>query len=229
MNRTSDMKKRLSGIILITGGIVLVAMVIQAVILSFINNRSFDRTSQVLLDQVSNVIEKNKASEEDLIDSLKEDYMVRAKAVAYIVDAKPEVANNVDELRKIAALISVDEVHLFNTDGVIYAGTNPEYFGYSFDSGEQMAYFKPMLDDKNLTMCQDVTPNTSNGKKMMYAITWNDDGTKMIQVGIEPRRLLNEVKQNNCIKNKITTVQNRKTARFSNIATTFFTLFICFL
>ena len=58
-----------------------------------------------------------------------------------------------------------------------------------------MAYFKPMLDDKNLTMCQDVTPNTSNGKKMMYAITWNDDGTKMIQVGIEPRRLLNEVKQ----------------------------------
>lgn len=180
MNRTSDMKKRLPGIILITGGIVLVAMVIQAVILSFINNRSFDRTSQVLLDQVSNVIEKNKASEEDLIDSLKEDYMVRAKAVAYIVDAKPEVANNVDELRKIAALISVDEVHLFNTDGVIYAGTNPEYFGYSFDSGEQMAYFKPMLDDKNLTMCQDVTPNTSNGKKMMYAITWNDDGTKMI-------------------------------------------------
>ena len=180
MSRTSDMKKRLPGIILITGGIVLVAMVIQAVILSFINKRSFDRTSQVLLDQVSNVIEKNKASEEDLIDSLKEDYMVRAKAVAYIVDAKPEVANNVDELRKIAALISVDEVHLFNTDGVIYAGTNPEYFGYSFDSGEQMAYFKPMLDDKNLTMCQDVTPNTSNGKKMMYAITWNDDGTKMI-------------------------------------------------
>ena len=42
MNRTSDMKKRLPGIILITGGIVLVAMVIQAVILSFINNRSFD-------------------------------------------------------------------------------------------------------------------------------------------------------------------------------------------
>ena len=44
MNRTSDMKKRLPGIILITGGIVLVAMVIQAVILSFINNRSFDGT-----------------------------------------------------------------------------------------------------------------------------------------------------------------------------------------
>ena len=196
MSRTSDMKKRLPGIILITGGIVLVAMVIQAVILSFINNRSFDRTSQVLLDQVSNVIEKNKASEEDLIDSLKEDYMVRAKAVAYIVDAKPEVANDVDELRKIAALISVDEVHLFNTDGVIYAGTNPEYFGYSFDSGEQMAFFKQMLNNKDLTLCQDVTPNTAEAKEMIYAITWNESKTHMVQVGITPKRLLKELKQN---------------------------------
>lgn len=32
---------------------------------------------------------------------------------------------------------------------------------------------------------------------MMYAITWNEDGTKMLQVGIEPKRLLNEIKQNN--------------------------------
>ena len=54
-----------------------------------------------------------------------------------------------------------------------------------------------MLEDKSLTMCQDVTPNTSEAKEMMYAITWNEDGTKMIQVGIEPKRLLNEIKQNN--------------------------------
>ena len=54
-----------------------------------------------------------------------------------------------------------------------------------------------MLKNKSLTMCQDVTPNTAEGMKMMYAITWNEDGTKMIQVGIEPKRLLNEIKQNN--------------------------------
>lgn len=196
MSRISDKKRKQPEIILITVGVVAIALIIQAVILSFINNRNFDRTSRVLLDQVENVIQKNHASEEDLIDSLKEDYMVRAKAVAYIVDAKPEVENDVNELRKIATLISVDEVHLFNTEGYIYSGTNPEYYGYNFDSGEQMAYFKPMLKDKTLTMCQDVTPNTSEGKNMMYAITWNDDGTKMIQVGIEPKRLLDEVKQN---------------------------------
>ena len=59
-----------------------------------------------------------------------------------------------------------------------------------------MEYFKPMLTDKTLTMCQDVTPNTSEGKEMMYAITWNEAGTRMVQVGIKPVRLLEEVKQN---------------------------------
>ena len=54
-----------------------------------------------------------------------------------------------------------------------------------------------MLKNKSLTMCQDVIPNTAEGMKMMYAITWNEDGNKMIQVGIEPKRLLNEIKQNN--------------------------------
>ncbi len=31
---------------------------------------------------------------------------------------------------------------------------------------------------------------------MMYAITWNEAGTRMIQIGIEPTRLLQELKQN---------------------------------
>ena len=59
-----------------------------------------------------------------------------------------------------------------------------------------MKYFKPMLTDKKLTMCQDVTPNTAEGKNLMYAITWNEAGTRMIQIGIEPKRLLKELKQN---------------------------------
>lgn len=100
------------------------------------------------------------------------------------------------ELQKIAKLMSVDEVHLFDKSGKVYSGTVPKYYGYNFSSGKQIAYFKPMLKNKKLTMCQDVTPNTSEGKKMMYAITWNDAGTRMIQVGVEPVRLLEKLKRN---------------------------------
>lgn len=189
-------RRRWEKIIVLIFVIIILALFLQRAILNNVNNRNANKTSKVLLEQVVSIIKKNEVSEKELIRSLKEDYIVRAKAVSYIIDAKPEVENDTEELKKIAKLMSIDEIHLFDTKGKIYSGSIPKYYGYSFESGKQMAYFKPMLKNKKLTMCQDVTPNTSEGKSMMYAITWNEAGTRMIQVGIEPVRLLKEVKQN---------------------------------
>ena len=187
------MRKRKILVLSIT--IVAIALILETCILRYVNEKNA-QTTNVLLDRVIAVLDKNESSEERFVKSLKDDYIVRAKAISYIVDAKPEVEYDIDELQKIASLMSVDEIHFIDETGTIYSGSIPKYFGYSFDSGEQMEYFKPMLTDKKLTMCQDVTPNTSEAKEMMYAITWNEAGNKMIQVGIEPNRLLNEVRQN---------------------------------
>ena len=193
-NKKESMKKR--KVIILSIEIIVIALLLEASILKYVNDKNAYRTSQVLLDRVVTVLDKNDKSKAELIGSLKDDYIVRAKAVSYIIDAKPEVEYDVDELQKIAKLMAIDEIHLFDEKGNIYSGSVPKYFGYSFNSGAQIGYFKPMLENKSLTMCQDVTPNTSEGKKMMYAITWNEDGTKIIQVGIEPKRLLNQIKQN---------------------------------
>lgn len=190
------MNKKRGKIIFLLIAIVVIAIFLEIGILYNVNSKNTNKTSEVVLKQVINIIDKNQKNEQDMIKSLKEDYIVRAKAVAYIIDAKPSAEKNQKELQKIAKLMSIDEIHLFDKTGRIYSGSVPKYYGYNFNSGKQMAYFKPMLKNKKLTMCQDVTPNTSENKKMMYAITWNDTGDKMIQVGIEPKRLLEEVKQN---------------------------------
>ena len=174
------MKKK--QIIILSIMIIVVALLLEASILKYVNDKNAHRTSKVLLDRVITVLDKNDESRNELIESLKDDYIVRAKAVSYMIDADPAVEYDVDELQKIAKLMAVDEIHLFDDQGTIYSGSAPRYFGYNFDSGTQMEYFKPMLKDKSLTMCQDVTPNTAEGKKMMYAITWNEDGSKMLQV-----------------------------------------------
>ena len=188
------MKKK--KIIILSIMIIVVALLLEASILKYVNDRNAHRTSKVLLDRVITVLDKNDESRNELIESLKDDYIVRAKAVSYMIDADPAVEYDVDELQKIAKLMAVDEIHLFDDQGTIYSGSALKYFGYNFDSGAQMEYFKPMLKNKSLTMCQDVIPNTAEGKKMMYAITWNESGDRMIQVGIEPVRLLEKVKQN---------------------------------
>ena len=188
------MRKRKILILSIT--IVAVALILETCILQYVNDKNAQTTSNVLLDRVIAVIDKNESIESEFVKSLKDDYIVRAKAISYIVDAKPEVEYDVDELQKIAGLMSVDEIHFIDDTVTIYSGSLPKYFGYSFDSGEQMAFFKQMLNNKDLTLCQDVTPNTAEAKEMMYAITWNEAKTHMVQVGITPKRLLKELKRN---------------------------------
>ena len=148
-------------IIVLMVGMVVVALFLQAGILMYVNSKNLDKTSQMLLDQSISIIEKNQKNEIDLIRSMKEDYVIRARAVSYILESRLEAENDTEELQKIASLMSIDEIYLFDATGKIYSGTKPEYYGYSFDSGEQMEYFKPMLENKGLTMCQDITPNTS--------------------------------------------------------------------
>ncbi len=175
---------------------VMILLVFQYIFLNRLNREHAFQTGSVLADQIGNLILSNERKQQVLTETLKENYISKAKAVAYILDKDPESENDLDELIHIAELMSIDEIHLFTTDGVIYSGTVQKYYGYSFDSGEQMAYFKPMLMDKTLAMSQDVTPNTAESKSMMYAICWNNDGTRMIQIGIEPLRLIEELHAN---------------------------------
>ena len=61
--------------------IIAAALLLEGFILKYVNDRNADRTSKVLLDRVITVLDKNNESEEALIKSLKDDYIVRAKAV----------------------------------------------------------------------------------------------------------------------------------------------------
>lgn len=187
MSKNRNRTRRIYGIILIS----FVIIWIGSVSLQMLSNRhNAWIASEMILQQLEDVIEENKESYQTLLETLKEEYTLRAETVANLLGMEGRLYQTTVEYRKIAKQLRVDEIHIINTGGCIVAGTNPEYFGYSFSSGEQMGYFKPMLTDKTLSMCQDMVPNTAEGKMMMYAIVWNSSGTAMIQIGITPSRLL---------------------------------------
>lgn len=175
---------------------VISAIIVEVNILSFSNKRQVFKTAQAMLEQVDSIITANEKSEENTLKLLKAEYIETANTVAYILDNNEAAKSDNEELIKIAKMMNIDEINLFDENGVIFYGTHLNYCGVSFDSGEQTAFFKPMLEDKTLTMCQDVTPNFAEGKSMMYAITWNRTGSYMVQVGIEPIRLFNEMERN---------------------------------
>lgn len=151
-------------------------------------------TALSTLYQIEEILINNEDSLQTLTESLQEEYMIRVQMVAYILENID--INTSEEYLELASLVNVDEIHVFNADGIIYEGSESKYYGYSFDSGEQMSFFLPLLEDTSLTLCQDITPNTAEEKPMMYVATWKSDGTEIIQIGLEPERILEEQTQN---------------------------------
>ena len=178
--------------LLMVGIILFISTVIQI----FSMHQVGRQNAQQIFEQVGQILEENSRE----LDLVKEEYNAMclndARMVAYILEHNPEARDDVEELRKIAADVEVDEIHIFDTDGVIIGGTHPEYLGYSFDSGEQIGFFKPLLTDKSLELVQETTPDTAEGKLVQYSALWNEDGSFIVQVGMKPSNVLRATKKN---------------------------------
>lgn len=152
--------------------------------------------SQDLFWQIKKVLHQNELELESEQEAYRVSYLVDAQTAAYIIALKDDIANDVPELNKIAAMLDLDEIHFFDDQGNLYGGNIPTYWGMSMDSGNQIGFFKAMLGDKTLSLVQGVEPNTAEEKPMQYAAVWREDGKEIIQVGKTPQRVLDAMKRN---------------------------------
>jgi diguanylate cyclase (GGDEF)-like protein len=146
--------------------------------------------------QIEQVLEQNNIELAETKEEYSQTCLYNAESIAYLIQAKPSVLDSIDELRRIAVFMEVDEIHIFDETGRIFAGTHPEYFDYTFDSGEQMMFFKPMLTDRSLKLVQDITPNAAEGKLMQYSALWSADGNFIVQVGMSPVNVMKATQKN---------------------------------
>ncbi len=77
--------------------------------------------------QIGQVLEKNQAELTEIKSAYRQTCLHNAEAIAYMIEDNPSVLSSVEGLKEIAALMEVDEIHIFDTAGRIYAGTHPEY------------------------------------------------------------------------------------------------------
>lgn len=186
-------EKRLCGVIVIG---MLLLLSLNYYLQIKMSQREMDAASRELFWQIDRILTENQRETETVKEEFQKSCLVKAKAAAYIVQNRPSILEDEKEIKKVAKLLQVDELHIFNTAGTIYAGSEPKYFGYNFNSGEQMQFFLPMLEDKNMELCQPVTPNTAEGKMMQYAAVWREDQKGIVQIGMEPERVLKATEKN---------------------------------
>lgn len=181
----------------LNAAIMAMLIIALAAVIQVIREQQLTRiATQNMFMQIEGMLSQN--SQE--LDEVKEEYgnacLNNAKTIAYIIENVPSALESVDELKNIAKFTDVDEIHLFNTEGVIYNGTHPEYYNMSVNDGEQIGYFKQMLSDKSLMLVQPITPNTAIGELTQYSAVWSPNGEFFVQVGMKQENVLKVTKKN---------------------------------
>ncbi len=178
--------------------LILVAVILVAVlVIQLINERARAyENAQETLAQIEQMLSENQEELLEIREEYRQTCLHNAEVIARIIESDPGVVDDLEELRAIAVSLEVDEIHIFDQTGRIVAGTHPEYYDFTFDSGEQMMFFKPMLEDKSLKLVQDITPNTAEGKLMQYSALWSDHREFIVQVGMEPRNVTKVTEKN---------------------------------
>lgn len=180
----------------ITQIMVVIILFFSTVVQGYAIRQTARRNALQIFGQIGQILEENSSELEQVRREYESMCLNDARTIAYILEYNPEARGDVEELKKIAANAEVDEVHIFDTGGTIVAGTHPEYWGYSFDSGEQMNFFKPLLTDHSLELVQDITPNTAEGKLVQYSALWSEDRTFILQIGMYPNTVLRATEKN---------------------------------
>ncbi len=158
-------------------------------------NKTKDNAAATFL-QIEHILRENKAELTSIEENYRESCLLNAEVIAYIIQHHPDILGNTTEFRKLAYMMQVDEIHVFDNTGRIFTGTHPEYFDFTFDSGEQINFFKPMMDDKSLRLCQDITPNTAEGRLVQYSALWSSDENFIVQIGMYPDTVLETTRKN---------------------------------
>ncbi len=178
---------RLIGLVLVIMGLLLCIGVYVMLHTAYIE---FNEEAYEQIMQVEEILIANDETVQQLQEDMKADFLIRANAAAYMIQYNQDSIYDIEQLDHIVALLQVDEIHLFTPEGEIYSGNIPAYYGFTFESGDQMSFFAPLLDDYDLELAQDVTPNTADGKEMQYVAVWSEDRQHIVQIGIEPLRLM---------------------------------------
>ncbi len=178
--------------ILMMGLILIVAAFLQ---IHMLQNQARENARSTFA-QIEQTLKNNTQELEVITAKYRETCLLNAEAIAYMIQYHPEILGDIEELRRIARMMEVDEIHIFDDTGRIFTGSHPEYYNFTFETGEQIGFFAPLLTDKSLRLCQDITPNTAEGKLVQYSALWSADGQFIVQVGMYPETVLEYTRKN---------------------------------
>lgn len=171
---------------------------LQTIMADNLAKETMDITMQDVLVKMSN----NEQQIENLTSMLNEEYLIRARSFALIIEEDPSIIDNQEKFMEIVKRLGVDEAHVIDYDGYLKWGSNAEYYNMDFADDDQTSPFLEILKDPDLEIVQEPRPNAAVGKLFQYIGVARRDKKGIIEIGMEPYHL-EEALKNNSIGNVI--------------------------
>lgn len=162
-----------------------------------LENQQFN-TFHTKIEQVIHTLENNRMELDLIKKNLDEDYLIRARAAAYVMDRQEEIVTDVPQMQYLAQLLNVDELHVIDENGIIAYGSVSQYIGIDMAKHEQTRPFLDLLesDEEDAYLIQEPQPNAAEDKVMQYVGVARKSQKGVVQVGFVPERQLEAQSRN---------------------------------
>ena len=179
-------------IVLVTGLIIIIAIVIQGVFNILKTSSSIESVVELqLLDQVVS-IEKEVQSAKETIDitknAINEKNVALTQAVAKIIDIDPTWLEE-RKMTELATLLGVSELHVTDGKGVLLYGNVPGFYGFDFNTSEQTLPFIDLIGKRGASLAQEPSPRGTDNALFQYIGVARIDEPGVVQIGIEPKAI----------------------------------------
>ncbi len=141
------------------------------------------------LDMVRERLQNNDKEIENLVNSLSENNLAKARAFAELLATDKTVLTSSNRLQEICDKLMVNELHVIDEKGIITHSTISNYIGFDMNSGEQSAAFMVIIKDSSIELVQEPQENVIEGTVIQYIGVARKDAKGLVQVGIRPEIL----------------------------------------
>ena len=118
------------------------------------------------------------------------DAAAKARSFTEMIRCNPRAASSVEDLRRLAKVLQVDELNVIDGSGVITCSTVEKYIGYNMRSAEQSAEFMRIIENPEIEIVQEPRSiGFDSNIAMQYAGVARQDAPGVLQIAYKPIRL----------------------------------------
>ena len=127
--------------------------------------------------------------------SLNGNFLRIARSLAILIERDPEILET-GAMQALSREIGVDEIHVVDANGILFAGSVPDFFGFDFNTGDQTRPFLRILEDRNYELAQDPSLRAVDQVLFQYIGVPLRNRPGLVQIGVKSEELQNLLERN---------------------------------